>query len=87
MLEGLASALCEEVIPNATAEFQQVAEDGTTFRIYKLGSLEVRTIQEASKEEQVHQVFSSRAVSWNAQGNKTQVGPLKTVKTYIYSMT
>ncbi|CAE7872704.1 ravA [Symbiodinium microadriaticum] len=53
-------------------EFDQVTEDGVAFRIYKLGSLEVRTIQEVEEPEMVHVVFSSRAVSWETKGSKTQ---------------
>jgi len=65
-------SLLQEVVPNAVPEFHQVTEDGVHFRIYKLGSLEVRTIQEPEAEEQVHQVFSSRGASWEAQATKAE---------------
>merc|ERR1712039_127240 len=41
--------------------FEQSTEDGTAFRIYKKGSIEVRTIQEHDGEETFGMVFSMRA--------------------------
>lgn len=70
--ENFKHSLLEDVIPKAVPEFDQVTEDGVAFRIYKLGSLEVRTIQEVEEPEMVHVVFSSRAVSWETKGSKTQ---------------
>eukprot|EP00439_Symbiodinium_sp_Y106_P086985 s383_g37.t2 len=70
--ENFKHSLLEDVIPKAVPEFDQVTEDGVAFRIYKLGSLEVRTIQEVEKPEMVHVVFSSRAVSWETKGSKPQ---------------
>ncbi|CAK9021962.1 unnamed protein product [Durusdinium trenchii] len=75
--ESFKRSLLQEVMPNAVPEFQQTTEDGIIFRIYKLGSLEVRTIQEPEAEEQVHQVFSARAACWNSQGSKTEALRLK----------
>mmetsp|Transcript_35687 Transcript_35687/g.81086 ORF Transcript_35687/g.81086 Transcript_35687/m.81086 type:complete len:281 (-) Transcript_35687:113-955(-) len=43
--------------------FDKTAEDGARFRIYKFGSLDVRTIQEQSGEEALGAVFSVRACS------------------------
>ncbi|CAE6924796.1 unnamed protein product [Symbiodinium sp. CCMP2592] len=70
--ETFKCSLLQEVIPKAVAEFDQVTEDGVAFRIYKLGSLEVRTIQEVAEAEMVHVVFSSRAASWETKGSKAQ---------------
>ncbi|CAE7326460.1 unnamed protein product [Symbiodinium necroappetens] len=70
--ETFKRSLLEEVIPQAVPEFDQVTEDGVAFRIYKLGSLEVRTIQEVGEAEMVHVVFSSRAASWETKGSKAQ---------------
>ena len=39
-------ALLEEVLPTAAPEFHKATEDGVVFRIYRLGSLEVRTTQD-----------------------------------------
>eukprot|EP00913_Durusdinium_trenchii_P005529 g5151.t1 len=72
-----------EVMPNAVPEFQQTTEDGIIFRIYKLGSLEVRTIQEPEAEEQVHQVFSARAACWNSQGSKTEAGCREFISLFV----
>lgn len=84
--ESFKRSLLQEVMPNAVPEFQQTTEDGIIFRIYKLGSLEVRTIQEPEAEEQVHQVFSARAACWNSQGSKTEAShkeKLSKCKMYI----
>jgi hypothetical protein len=52
-LEGAAALAC-----TAEAAFDQATEDGVRFRIYKLGTLEVRTIQEADGPELVGVAFS-----------------------------
>ena len=70
--EAFKRSMLQDVIPKAVPEFYQVSEDGVAFRIYKLGSLEVRTIQEVDQLEMVHVVFSSRAVSWETKGSKPQ---------------
>ncbi|CAJ1381273.1 unnamed protein product [Effrenium voratum] len=58
-------ALLEEVLPTAAPEFHKATEDGVVFRIYRLGSLEVRTTQEPGQAEDLGVVFSTRAVTWN----------------------
>jgi len=57
-------ALLNDVLPSAASEFQESTEDGVVFRIYRLGSLEIRTTQEANGEEVVGVVFSRRAPEW-----------------------
>lgn len=57
-------ALLNDVLPSAAPEFQKLTEDGVTFRIYRLGSLEIRTTQEANCKEIVGAVFSRRAPEW-----------------------
>jgi len=49
----------EQAVRSAAAVFDKTAEDGTRFRVYRLGSLEVRTVQEAGMEELVAAVFSA----------------------------
>uniref|UniRef100_A0A7S1RU84 Uncharacterized protein n=1 Tax=Alexandrium catenella TaxID=2925 RepID=A0A7S1RU84_ALECA len=51
----------ERMLKTATPVFDKAAEDGTKFRIYEVGSLEVRTIQEHDGDEQIGVVFSTRA--------------------------
>jgi hypothetical protein len=41
--------------------FERITEDGVTFRIYRIGSLEIRTIKELEGKELVGVVFSVRA--------------------------
>jgi len=45
----------------ATPEFERCTEDGMKFRIYKSGSLEVRTTQEYGQSEVVGAAFSMRS--------------------------
>jgi len=56
--------LLNDVLPVAAPEFNKATEDGVVFRIYRIGSLEVRTIQEPASSESVAVVFSTRAPSW-----------------------
>lgn len=51
----------EEVKKSASLAFEKSAEDGTCFRIYRAGNLELRTIQSLDREENVGAVFSFRA--------------------------
>lgn len=60
-----ATALANDILPTAAPEFQEKTEDGAVFRIYKIGSLEIRTTQEKFGKEQVGVVYSSRAPTWN----------------------
>jgi len=50
----------DQALTSAVPEFDKTAEDGARFRIYRFGSLEVRTTQEYDAEEKVGAVFSSR---------------------------
>ncbi|CAK9107243.1 Uncharacterized protein SCF082_LOCUS49926 [Durusdinium trenchii] len=59
--------LLNDILPMAAPEFNKITEDGVAFRIYKIGSLEVRTIQEAEGPETVCVVFSSGAASWDGK--------------------
>jgi len=51
----------ERVVASEAPVFDQAAEDGTRFRIYQVGGLEIRTIQEEGRKEAIGAVFSSRA--------------------------
>lgn len=48
----------KEALRSATPVFEQGVEDGSLYRIYRLGSLEVRSIQEHNAEEEVVAVFT-----------------------------
>eukprot|EP00434_Breviolum_minutum_P009358 symbB.v1.2.008246.t2/scaffold515.1/size193321/8 len=79
--------LSEEVLPSAASDFEKTAEDGGIFRIYKIGSLEVRTIQDTDGPETICVVFSSGAASWEANNTKpddrTEKEKLSKCKMYV----
>jgi hypothetical protein len=50
----------DEIIKAGPPVFHKKTEDGIAWRIYRVGSLEVRTIQESNGEETVGAVFSMR---------------------------
>lgn len=56
-----ASAVFDHVLKTATPAFDKTTEDGLRFRIYRFGSLEVRTTQEHDGKEVVGVVFSVRS--------------------------
>jgi len=51
----------DHVLKSATPAFDKTTEDGTKFRVYKLGSLEVRTIQDVNGPELVGVVYTVQA--------------------------
>mmetsp|Transcript_96310 Transcript_96310/g.299362 ORF Transcript_96310/g.299362 Transcript_96310/m.299362 type:complete len:993 (-) Transcript_96310:72-3050(-) len=51
-----------ESLRSAQLVFDKTTEDGTHFRIYRPGSIEVRTIQEFHGEETIGMVFSTQAL-------------------------
>jgi len=59
--EAQSKADVDQVLRVTAPVFERSTEDGTKFRIYKSGSLEVRTIEEYSKAEVVGAVFSVRS--------------------------
>jgi hypothetical protein len=65
--------LRKDILPLAASEFQRSTEDGVIFRIYCIGSLEIRTTQDPNGEETVGAVFSRRAPEWLLRsGNKAK---------------
>jgi len=52
------AAVLEQVLKTASPVFDQSTEDGIRFRIYSIGSLEVRTTQEQDGAETIGAVFS-----------------------------
>lgn len=57
--EYLEANALREAVSAAAPSWQQQAEDGTVYRVYRLGSLEVRTMQEYDGEEVMAMAFSS----------------------------
>jgi hypothetical protein len=77
----------DEFLSTATPAFDKNTEDGFRFRIYKCGSLEVRTCQEPDGSETVGAVFSVRAaaqVSAAYGQGRTLCESEKVVKTVEY---
>eukprot|EP00437_Effrenium_voratum_P004103 CAMPEP_0181423022 /NCGR_PEP_ID=MMETSP1110-20121109/13915_1 /TAXON_ID=174948 /ORGANISM="Symbiodinium sp., Strain CCMP421" /LENGTH=947 /DNA_ID=CAMNT_0023546137 /DNA_START=96 /DNA_END=2939 /DNA_ORIENTATION=- len=68
--EELKNTLLSEVLPSASPEFKKTTEDGFTFCIYKIGSLEVRTVREREGEESICVIFSSGSASWETKSVK-----------------
>lgn len=55
-----AAEMLQGVLKTAAPVFDKSTEDGLCFRIYRLGSLEVRTMQEIHCEESIVAIFSLR---------------------------
>eukprot|EP00930_Biecheleria_cincta_P060794 TRINITY_DN4638_c0_g6_i1.p1 TRINITY_DN4638_c0_g6~~TRINITY_DN4638_c0_g6_i1.p1 ORF type:complete len:952 (-),score=197.30 TRINITY_DN4638_c0_g6_i1:126-2927(-) len=62
--------LIDDILPAAASDFQKSTEDGVVFRIYKIGSLEVRSTQEPESEQEIAAVFSRRAPSWQLSSGR-----------------
>ncbi|CAK9106865.1 NADPH-dependent diflavin oxidoreductase 1 [Durusdinium trenchii] len=68
---AFASVLANDILPTAAPEFKKDTEDGSTFRIYQIGSLEVRTTQMKFGQEKVGAMFSSGAPAWELKSKAT----------------
>jgi len=66
------AGILREALQAASPVFDKRTEDGMGFRIYKLGSLQVRTTEEHNKEETVGMVFSTRASKQKEDGSQLQ---------------
>jgi len=79
-------SLEQDILPAAAPEFSKATEDGVTFRIYSIGTLEIRTTQAASGTEEVGAVFSRRAHAWKPAGmtQKDALESEKLVKAKLY---
>mmetsp|Transcript_107458 Transcript_107458/g.269569 ORF Transcript_107458/g.269569 Transcript_107458/m.269569 type:complete len:887 (+) Transcript_107458:103-2763(+) len=55
------ACILQEVLQSISPVFDNSTEDGTRFRVYRIGSLQVRTIQEHDGEETIGAVFSTQA--------------------------
>jgi len=77
--------VAKEVLPDTAPVFEKSAEDGTVFRIYRFGTLEVRTMQESTGNENVMAMFSMRPTSWTAKkGGKEAADSEKVVQAKMY---
>eukprot|EP00438_Fugacium_kawagutii_P028718 Skav229192 [mRNA] locus=scaffold1004:438636:456595:- [translate_table: standard] len=73
--EGEQITLCvPEVLPDAAPVFEKSTEDGTAYRIYRLGSIEVRTMQEPQRSENISAMFSMRPTTWTAKRGSKEAG-------------
>jgi len=63
-------SLMKDILPEVAPEFKKVTEDGVIFRTYRLGSLEVRTVQEPNLPETMGVVFLSKAPNWSLRRAK-----------------
>jgi len=66
------NVLTSDILPAAAPEFNKVTEDGVWFRIYRIGSLEIRTTRDRFGRETVGAVFSRRAPMWHLSYGKTK---------------
>merc|ERR1712187_420631 len=55
------AAVFEHLLATATPVFDKCAEDGMRYRVYRFGSVEVRTIQAFGNKEVIAAVFSLHA--------------------------
>jgi len=68
-----AKDMLQGVLKTAVPVFDKSTEDGMHFRIYRMGSLEVRTTQELDCNEAIGAIFSIRDPQLGAvQGNRTE---------------
>jgi len=62
----------EHMLKSASPVFDRSTEDGIRFRIYRFGSLEVRTTQTSEGDEEIGVVFSIRASAQGAAEDRKQ---------------
>jgi hypothetical protein len=74
--------MLEQALETTSPVFDKKTEDGTRFRMYRLGSLEVRTTQEHDGKEVIGAVFSQ--VSADGKQGRGKVGPARVLKVTEY---
>merc|ERR1712187_6409 len=52
------AAAFEQVLRSASPTFDKRMEDGSCFRIYRIGALEVRTARQGAEQEKIGAIFS-----------------------------
>jgi hypothetical protein len=80
------AAEAEQVLKSGTPVFEKTTEDGMVFRVYRMGSLEVRTTQVYDGKESVGVIFSIRDKSDGcfAGNRRSQIGIEEIVKVTQY---
>jgi len=78
------AALLEPTMKSVTPTFKEITEEGLTFRIYRLGSLEVRTTQEHGGKEEVGVVFSRSQTVMVAQAMQGSIDEERLVEATEY---
>merc|ERR1712151_603585 len=71
--QGQEAAILDRIAKTTSPLFDKQTEEGTRFRIYKSGSLEVRTVQEREGEEVVGAI-RSEVVGWISCSRKARAG-------------
>lgn len=71
------ASMFDDALKSTVPAFDKTAEDGTRFRVYKIGSLEVRTTQAQDAKELVGAVFSARAAAQGESRAEAQEQILK----------
>lgn len=66
--------LLRQAMRQTTPSFEKVTEEGTCFRIYRLGSLEARTTQSSDGEEVIGVVFSMLSATTTTSSDLKQGG-------------
>jgi len=64
------AAALQDILNSSSPAFDKSTEDGLRFRVYKVGSLEVRTTQESGKLETIAAVFSTSATPQASEQGK-----------------
>merc|ERR1712217_682514 len=64
--------MLEDALESVVPDFDKVTEDGSRFSIYRIGSLEVRTIAEHDSEPVIGAVFSVHAATEDKQAISEQ---------------
>jgi hypothetical protein len=70
----------EKALKDTSPIFENTAEDGERFRIYKIGSLQVRTTQSHGGEELIAAVFSTLAAPTASKRGPTVAGQDQAIK-------
>jgi len=73
----------KSALESSATVFEQHTEDGIYFRIYRLGSLEVRTMQEQGDEEEIGAVFSIRECNEEPRPRAEKDEKLEKVTLYV----
>merc|ERR1712241_366796 len=72
--------MLEDALESAVPAFENVTEDGSRFSIYRIGSLEVRTITEPDCEPVIGAVFSLHAPTAGKQPISEQEEIVKAIE-------